>query len=71
MKFTIINLFSFGIIICLLLVLALATASLLGLLNNNTSLRLVIISILGHSGVDNLTSVGGHLSDQSLASQLR
>ena len=71
MKFTIINLFSFGFLSSLLLlVLALATATLLGL-DNNSSLWLVSICVRSHSGVDNLASVGGHLSDEALTSQLR
>ena len=58
-----------GFSLCLLFLLALLLF-LLGLLDHDSSLGCVVLIVLGHSGVDDLTPVSGHELDNALAGHL-
>merc|ERR1719350_1376274 len=58
-----------GFSLCLLFLLALLLL-LLGLLDNDSTLRCLILIVLGHSGVDDLRSVSRHELDNTLAGHL-
>merc|ERR1712176_1318618 len=55
--------------LCLLFLLSLLLL-LLGLFHHDSSLGCVILIVLSHSGVDNLTPVSGHELDNALAGHL-
>ena len=58
-----------GFSLCLLFLLALLLL-LLGLLDDDSTLRCLILIVLGHSGVDDLRSVSRHELDNALAGHL-
>merc|ERR1719464_69518 len=58
-----------GFSLCLLFLLALLLF-LLGLLHHDSSLGSVVLIVLDHSGVDDLTPVRGHELDNALAGHL-
>ena len=66
---SLLGLSSRGFSLCLLFLLALLLF-LLGLLDDDSALGGLILIVLGHSGVDDLTPVGGHELDNALASHL-
>ena len=59
----------FSLCLCLLFLLALLLL-LLGLLDDDSTLRCLILIVLGHSGVDDLRSVSRHELDNTLAGHL-